>query len=88
MKLKIVYDGTDENTKVIDKATGEQVEGIIAVNIVMEPFLTLATLTFAEGIEFELDNVEAKVDGNSPRVQRGPSPPNNREDIEQVSSDV
>ncbi len=60
MKLKIVYDGNDENTKVIDKETGKPVEGIISCNIVMEPYLTLATLTFSEGIEFELDNVEAE----------------------------
>ena len=47
MKLKIVYDGNDENTKVIDKETGKPVEGIISCNIVMEPYLTLATLTFS-----------------------------------------
>lgn len=88
MKLKIVYTGKDEETKVINKETGEPVRGIIAINITMEPYVTLTTLTFAEGIEFELDNLEAKADGNPEGLHGGTSPPDNRENSEQASSNV
>jgi hypothetical protein len=90
MKLKIIYTGKEDETRIINKETGEHIEGIVAVNISMEPFITIATLTLAnDGLEFELDNVEGKVENEDTGGLHGEGRTGyNSEDREQVSDNV
>lgn len=86
MKLKILHDGDPANTKVINSETGEVIEGIISVSIIMEPFHSLATITFASNIEYDIDNLESVTQHEDTAGLHGEaSSPDNREDIEQAS---
>lgn len=59
MKLKLISDGTRQNTKVIDVDTGRQLEGVVAVECVMSkntlPRLRIELINVAADIEGDVD---------------------------------
>jgi len=86
VKLKILHDGDPSSTKVVDAKTGEIIEGIISISIIMESFQSLATITFASNIEYDIDNLESVSEHEDTKGLHGEaSSPDNREDIEQAS---
>jgi hypothetical protein len=59
MKLKIKCDGSPQNVVVVNAATGEVVENVLAVEISLSPFNIEAAIIIRD-MEVDLDNIEAE----------------------------
>jgi len=58
MQLKITSSGTAKSTKVVDAATGELIENVLAVDISLDGFHVEAAILIRDP-HLSLDNVEA-----------------------------
>ena len=59
MKLKIVSEGTGSTTKIINADTGEEVEGIIGVEISMDSFNIEAAIIISDPV-LAIDNLSTR----------------------------
>jgi hypothetical protein len=59
MKLKIKCDGNPQNAVVVNAATGEVVENVLAVEISLSLFNIEAAIVIKD-MEVDLDNIEAE----------------------------
>ena len=60
MKVKVISDGTSHGTSVIDKETGEALEGIMNIDIFIDPYSVVAKITLV-GVELDLDIEDGEV---------------------------
>ena len=79
MKLEVFYDGNPANTKVVDKDTGDIVDGVVSVHIDISAFNTYVTLV-VEDADVVIDNIEVN-DAITERVLRERCGDDNRQDI-------
>jgi hypothetical protein len=63
MKIKVYYDGNPANTRVVDQATNETVEGVISAHVDIDVTEALCTLVIAD---FEADITNAEVRDEDP----------------------
>ena len=63
MRLKIIYTGKPEETKVLNADTGEHINNVIGIDVALDAFNGYVALTFKD-FELELDNLEV-VDENT-----------------------
>lgn len=58
MKVKLIYTGNPNETKVVNAETGEPIENVVSATINLDAFGCTAILEIAS-LEFEVDQVEA-----------------------------
>ena len=66
MKLKIVSEGTGDTTRVVDAETGEEVEGVISLDLSLDAFHVDAAIVIRDP-HLSIDNL------NAPEVREGDS---------------
>jgi len=63
MRLKIIYTGNPNETRITNSETGEEVGGIQAVEISLDAFGASAVVVLQD-FELDLENVEATAGGS------------------------
>ena len=59
MKLKIKCNGTPQSAIVVNAATDEPIENVLAAEISLSPF-SIEAVIIVKNIELDLDNIEAE----------------------------
>jgi hypothetical protein len=67
MKIKVIYTGNPEETKVINSDTGQVIQNIVGVDVAIDSFGGYVALTFKD-FEVVLDNLEL-VDEDTEQLQ-------------------
>ncbi len=67
MRIKVIYTGKPEETKVINSDTGELIQNVVGVDVAIDSFGGYAALTFKD-FEVVLDNLEV-VDEDTDQLQ-------------------
>ena len=89
MKLKIISEGVEGSTKVVNEETGEEVENILNVEVSMSPFnIEAAILIRDPHISISNLDTEEFKESDSTRHDGGTSDPDDQQHSEQAGLKV